>query len=55
MTAAAYTALQAGKPMAGLIIVDDRMPIGQAVAEIMLVDACTEMNEWLNRVEFLPL
>jgi predicted nuclease of predicted toxin-antitoxin system len=55
ITAAASARVHSGGPMAGLIIVDDHMPIGQAIDELLLVDACTEMSEWPNRVEFLPL
>jgi predicted nuclease of predicted toxin-antitoxin system len=53
MTAAAYARMKAGEPMAGLIVVDDRMTIGRAIDEILIADGCSEMDEWADRVEFI--
>jgi predicted nuclease of predicted toxin-antitoxin system len=51
----AYDRVRAGEPMAGVFIVNDRMPIGQAIDEILLLALCSESDEWKDRVEFLPL
>ena len=41
--------------MAGLFIVNDRFPVGRAIEEILLIDACTEQAEWSGRAVHLPL
>ena len=52
--AAAYQRIGDGKPMPGVFIVPDRMPIGQAIDEILfLVDV--DPGEWKDQVLFLPL
>ncbi|MBX3288632.1 MAG: DUF5615 family PIN-like protein [Acidobacteria bacterium] len=47
--------LRAGKPMPGLFLVPDTVPIGKAIDEIVMVAECTTPNEWNNHIEFLPL
>jgi hypothetical protein len=34
---------------------NDRLPAGQAIQEILLVAACSEQAEWSGRVVYLPL
>lgn len=55
MTDAAIVRLIAGKPMSGLVIVGQRMSVGQAIDDILILDACSEMQEWEGRLEYLPL
>jgi Domain of unknown function (DUF5615) len=51
---AAYQRIAEGKPMPGVFILPDRMPVGQAIDEIMfLIDA--EPGEWNDQVLYLPL
>jgi Domain of unknown function (DUF5615) len=45
----------AGESMLGLFVIDDRMRLGQAIDEILLLDSCTEPTEWRERILFLPL
>lgn len=47
--------LKAGKPMPGLFLVPDTVPIGKAIDEIVLIATCSSPGEWDNRIEFLPL
>jgi hypothetical protein len=52
---AAYRRIGDGKPMPGVFIVPDRMPIGQAIDEILFLSMDVEPDEWKDQVLFLPL
>ena len=52
---AAYQRVADGKPMPGVFIVPDRMPIGQAVDEILFLSLDVDADEWKDQVLFLPL
>lgn len=41
--------------MPGLIVVPDQMPIGPAIADLLLIAESTEPEEWKDRIEYLPL
>jgi len=41
--------------MTGLVLVHQRAPIGQAVEHLVVIWHATEAEEWLSRVEFLPI
>lgn len=41
--------------MPGVFILNDRFPVGRAIEEILLVEACTEPAEWNDLVVHLPL
>lgn len=51
----AYERLVRGKQMAGLFVVNDRMPIRQAIDELFLLVNCSKQAEWLGIVLYLPL
>jgi len=51
----AYDRLVRGEPMAGMFIVNDRMPIRQAIDELSLLIDCSEQAEWNGVVLSLPL
>ncbi|MGD0899543.1 MAG: DUF5615 family PIN-like protein [Thermoguttaceae bacterium] len=51
----AYGRMKAGSPMGGLFVVNDRMPVRQAIDELLLIQACSEQAEWAELVLFLPL
>ena len=52
---AAYERVGDGKPMPRVFIVPDRMPIGQAIDEILFLCLEAEPGEWKDQVLFLPL
>ena len=52
---AAYQRVGDGKPMPGVFIIPDRMPIGQAIDESLFLSMDAEPDEWKNQVLFLPL
>jgi hypothetical protein len=39
----------------GLILVPQDLDIGSAIEDLLVVWAASETEDWLNRVEFLPL
>ena len=51
----AYDRLVRGEPMAGMFVVNDRMPIRQALDELSLLIDCSEQAEWNGVVLYLPL
>ena len=52
---AAYQRVGDGKPMPGVFIVPDRMPIGQAIAELALAVQCLSPEECKDFVTYFPL
>jgi Domain of unknown function (DUF5615) len=51
----AYDRLVARDPMAGMFVVNDRMPIRQAIDELFLLINCSTQVEWKGVVLYLPL
>ena len=51
----AYERVAAGQEMAGVFILNDRFPVGQAIDEILLMVACSEQAEWSGRAIHVPL
>jgi len=45
----------AGQPMPGVIAVPDSLPIGQVIADLLIILDASEMSDWDNLVSFLPL
>jgi len=51
----AYARVVSGQPMSGVFVVHDRMAVRQVIEELLLLDACSEQEEWGNLVLYLPL
>jgi hypothetical protein len=51
----AYERLAVGKPLCGLIVVPQLIPIGSALEDILILVTCTSQQEWENQVQYLPL
>jgi hypothetical protein len=51
----AYERLVQGEVMAGMFVVNDRMPMRQAIDELLLLVDCTKQEEWQGIVLYLPL
>jgi Domain of unknown function (DUF5615) len=45
----------AARSSAGVLIIPQKLPISQAVEELILVWVATEAEEWINRIYSLPL
>jgi hypothetical protein len=51
----AYSRVKAGQAMPGVFLVNDLMPTGQAIDEILLAVDCLTPEECENVVKFFPL
>jgi predicted nuclease of predicted toxin-antitoxin system len=51
----AYARVAAGQAMPGVFVLNDRLPVRQAIDELLLINACSEQGEWAGRVQYLPL
>jgi predicted nuclease of predicted toxin-antitoxin system len=51
----AYDRLFKGQPMSGIFLINDRMPTRQAIDELLLLDTCSQQEEWKGIVLYLPL
>jgi predicted nuclease of predicted toxin-antitoxin system len=51
----AYSRILSGLPMPGMFVVNDRMPLRQAIDEILFLDEYSEQDEWDQLVVYLPL
>jgi hypothetical protein len=52
---AAYERVRQGEKMSGVIVVPDRMPIANAMRELVIIIVCKFENEWENEVSYLPI
>jgi predicted nuclease of predicted toxin-antitoxin system len=55
MTRYANERVENGDPMPGVFVIRDEPPFGAMIEEILLVDFCSTQDEWIDRIEFLPL
>ncbi|MGG6239866.1 DUF5615 family PIN-like protein [Nodosilinea sp. AN01ver1] len=51
----AYARLTKAEPMAGMFVVNDRMPMRQAIDELLLLIDYSDQAEWKDIVLYLPL
>ncbi len=51
----AYERLVREEPMPGMFVINDRMPIRQAIDELLMLVDCSEQAEWKDVVLYLPL
>lgn len=51
----AYERIAAGKSMPGVIIINDQLPFGQTIEELLIVISASDASEWEDRVVFFPL
>lgn len=55
MPAAAYARLSAGKSCSGLVMIQQTLPVGSVIDELVLIWCSTDIEEWKDQVVFLPL
>lgn len=55
MTKYAEQLLIRGEPIAGVVFVPNRLPIGSAIDDLQLVIECYSQLEMHDRIEYLPL
>jgi len=51
----AYQRVAAGQSMPGAFVVNDRLSVGAAIDELLLISACTNESDWDGIVAYLPL
>ena len=47
--------LQAGNSSPGVLLVPQRLPMGEAIEELVLIWAASDADEWQNRILKVPL
>ena len=47
--------MTSGQPFAGLLVVRRRQPLRRIVESLQLIWTATEAEEWVGRIEFIPL
>jgi len=55
MPSHAMQRVTAGLKMPGALLINDRLPVGQAIDEIILISECTDDVEWYGKVVYLPI
>jgi hypothetical protein len=55
MTHYAYERVRIGLPMPGVLEISQRVSVGQAIEELLLVIECGLPGEYENQVRYLPL
>jgi predicted nuclease of predicted toxin-antitoxin system len=51
----AYDRLSKDQQMSGVFLINDRMSIRQAIDELLLLNTCSQQDEWKGIVLYLPL
>ena len=51
----AYERIAEGKSIAGMIVMRATIPVSTAIDDILLIDALSTAEEWVNMVQDLPL
>lgn len=51
----AHSRVVEGAAMPGVFVLNDRIPVRQAIDELLLIDSCSEPAEWEGLVLYLPL
>lgn len=51
----AYQRITNHEPMPGVFVINDRTPVGEVIAELLLITECSHQEEWNGIVAFLPL
>ncbi len=55
MTAHATVNMALGSPMAGLLLIPQTYPVGQAIEDLLLIAEVSTGDEWRGKIIFLPL
>ncbi|MGB7952321.1 MAG: DUF5615 family PIN-like protein [Candidatus Binatia bacterium] len=55
LPAFAFERVGASEPMPGVFVINDRLPVGRAIEELVLLTTCSESSEWEGKVLYLPL
>jgi predicted nuclease of predicted toxin-antitoxin system len=50
-----YERIRAGGAMPGVIIVDDQLPLGKAIDELLILAVCSNDEEWRDQIVYVPM
>jgi hypothetical protein len=51
----AHERIATDEGMPGIFLINDRLPVGEAIRGLMLIIACSEQAEWSGQTVFVPL
>jgi hypothetical protein len=51
----AYARLVAGEHVAGVCIIPQSLPVGQAIEELLIIAECSDLDDWKDQVRYQPL
>jgi predicted nuclease of predicted toxin-antitoxin system len=51
----ALARLDRAEPLSGVLVVGSDLSIGQAIDDLLLVATCSSLEDWNDRIEYLPL
>ena len=51
----AYERMSEGQTIAGMLVMKATIPIAQAIEDILLIEGVSTADEWINKVQDLPL
>jgi Domain of unknown function (DUF5615) len=51
----AFERVDAGSPMPGVVVADDKLAVGAAIDDLLLFALCSDEGEWEGQVLYLPL
>ena len=51
----AYDRVRASDSMPGVLVLDDRLPIGRAIDELEILGVCSQPDEWRDQVVYVPM
>lgn len=55
MTAAAVARIEAGREMAGLLLVHQQSPVSTTIDDLIMIWIASDAEEWTNQIRFLPI
>ena len=55
MPAAAFSRIENGEPFPGLLMVQQKIPVGPIIDDLVAIWSASEAEEWTNHICFLPL
>jgi hypothetical protein len=55
MIAFALERIRHRQPMAGLVVINQFAPLSRLIEHIILLGECTDIEEWHDRIEYVPL
>ena len=44
-----------GDELAGVVVINDDLPIGSVIEDLLVIATCSTLEEWSGRIEYLPL